>query len=129
MMLTDHFSRAELQCRCPGNCPSAYQQDGLPLCNIDPRALEKHELFRVRLGVPYTPTSACRCPIHNARVGGAPFSQHRATLLKPWTAFDVPLVAPKADMIRLAGEVGFLALGVNYRTFLHMDDRPYKVRF
>lgn len=128
MRVTEHFTADEYRCKgCPGTC--SYSRNGQPLMHVQREAAEKHERFRVILGVPYSPNSASRCPLHNARVGGAPLSQHRATFTIPSTAFDIPLVAPKADMIRIAEEVGFTGIGVRYRTFLHVDNRLCRVRF
>ena len=110
-MASRHFSFDELACRCCG------------FVHFEAEALARLEALRVALGVPFSPSSACRCPIHNARVGGAALSQHRADELRPATAIDIPLVAPKARLIEIARGVGFRGLGVSYRTFLHVDNR------
>ena len=110
-MASAHFSFDELACRCCG------------FVHFEAEALAKLEALRVALGVPFSPTSACRCPVHNARVGGAPLSQHRACDQRPATAIDIPLVAPRARLIELARAAGFRGLGVSYRTFLHVDNR------
>lgn len=128
-----HFRWTELQCKgdpkigCKG---CSYAEDaGGPVRYIDEAALEKHEALRVLIARPYSPNSAARCPRHNARIGGAPLSQHRSTIERPSTAFDIPLVVPKAELIAAAEEVGFKGIGINYRTFVHVDDRPTRARW
>jgi hypothetical protein len=119
--LTPHFTREELQCRgCDGNCE--YSEGGKPVCNPEPEALEKLEALRVELGVPFSPNSASRCPLHNARVGGAPLSQHRATNDYCSTAFDIPAVVPHETIVEAAEKVGFNGIGL-YKSFVHVDNR------
>ncbi len=60
-----HFRPAEFACRC-----------GCGLNNMDPEFLRKLDLARDWAQVPFRITSACRCPEHNARVGGRPDSNH-----------------------------------------------------
>lgn len=124
-----HFRWTELQCK--GDCRNcSYAEDaGGPVRFIDEAALDKHEAFRVLIDRAYSPNSASRCPRHNAKEGGVPLSQHRSTPERPSTAFDIPLVIPKADLISAAEEVGFQGIGINYRTFVHIDDRPNRVRW
>ena len=74
------FLWTELQCKC--GCGNKYIQD---------EAIDKLQRVRDILQRPVTINSAARCPIHNAKVGGAPKSQHRATLNRPSTAFDISL--------------------------------------
>lgn len=125
---TEFFTYNELRCRgCDGSC--AWSSQDKPLFNVDERALGMLSEFRKLIGKPFTPNSCTRCPIHNARVGGAPKSQHRATFDKPSYAFDVPLVAPKEDIIKAAEEVGFMGIGGSYKTFVHMDARLRKARW
>ena len=126
--LTPHFLASEIQCKgCKGDCP--WSSNGRPIVHVLGSTLAKLEKFRVLINTPFSPNSACRCPAHNARVGGAPRSLHRTTNHIPGRAFDIPLVRPKKEMIEAAEEAGFKGLGVRYRTFLHIDDRSYKVRF
>lgn len=116
-MASEHFSFDELGCR---HCGFFHFED---------EALRKLERLRVAIGVPFRPTSACRCPIHNARVGGAPLSQHRADEFRAATAIDIPLVVPKRELIEVAEQVGFMGIGVGYATFVHVDNRRYRARW
>jgi zinc D-Ala-D-Ala carboxypeptidase len=111
---TSSFAWQEIACKC--GCNAAYvQQD----------ALNKLQSLRDLLGKPIILNSACRCPIHNARVGGAPQSQHRATENNPSTAFDISVHDQDKDaIIYSAKAVGFKGLGINYNSFVHVDNRP-----
>jgi zinc D-Ala-D-Ala carboxypeptidase len=110
---TVSFKWAELACKC--GCRTAY---------VEEEALEKLQQLRDFLGKPITINSASRCPIHNAKVGGAPKSQHRSTETSPSTAFDILLGnLDKEEVISAARAVGFKGLGINYKTFVHVDNR------
>jgi len=85
---------------------------------IDEPALDKLERLRVALGRPLVVLSAYRDPLHNARVGGAPLSQH-----KFGRAFDLKLTVDRDLLIRTARDVGFGGIGI-YSTFVHVDDGP-----
>ncbi len=82
---------------------------------IDTQALDALQAQRERSG-PIVVTSAYRCPIHNAMVGGAPLSSH-----KTGKAIDQALrrrhgAAAEADALA----AGFKGIG-RYRTFIHTD--------
>lgn len=115
-----HFKWEELECRC--GCGARWVQE---------EALMKLERLRVALGVPFSPNSACRCPAHNRAVGGVSSSQHISTPEIACTAFDIPIRpgAPKERIIREAEAVGFRGIGANYRTFVHVDNRPLRARW
>ena len=115
---TPHFKWSELECRC--GCGTRFIED---------EALEKLETFRQIIGTPFTPNSSARCPLHNARVGGVPLSFHRSTEVRPSCAFDIPLIEDKHAMIEAAVAAGFRGLGVNYKTFLHIDNRETEARW
>lgn len=77
-------------------------------------------LQRLLLRTPSRPLilSAYRSAIHNARVGGAPLSEH-----KFGEAFDIATATTglsRDDLVSLAKTVGFTGIGV-YKTFVHMD--------
>ncbi|MEQ8346896.1 MAG: D-Ala-D-Ala carboxypeptidase family metallohydrolase [Sneathiellaceae bacterium] len=124
-----HFRWDELRCRgCDGSCP--YSQGGRPIANPTEAALDKLEALRRAVAVPLQVNSASRCPLHNARVGGAPLSQHRATGRVQSTAFDILLGGvPKAVLVAAAASVGFGGIGINYRSFVHVDDRGRRARW
>ena len=62
--MLDHFSRSELACP---------MTDELRLATGFGEALER---LRVELDAPIYLSSACRSPIHNAKMGGHPHSLH-----------------------------------------------------
>lgn len=73
------------------------------------------ETMRVDLGAPMALHSAHRCALHNARVGGAPLSQH----LK--LAVDIGLSGHDLQaMVHAARGAGFTGFGF-YTSFLHLD--------
>lgn len=127
---TRNFGWDELRCKgCPGTC--GHSRDGRSLVNVAPGALAKLQAMRDLIGAPIIVTSASRCPLHNARVGGAPLSQHRATQVQPSTAFDLVIrgAATRRMLIDAAIEVGFGGIGQNYRSFVHVDDRGHRARW
>lgn len=87
---------------------------------IDLDALDRLQAARSRGGRGLSLSSAYRCPIYNALVGGAPLSRHKVC-----DAFDVRLMgAAKAELHRLFIAAGFRGFGLNYRTFIHIDMGP-----
>ena len=102
----EHFTPAEI----------ASKGDGSIL--IVPEALDRLEALRVRLDKPLVILSAYRDPLHNARVGGAPLSQH-----KNGVAFDIRLDFERNELLIHARAVGFTGYGI-YKTFTHIDCGP-----
>jgi len=102
----EFFSPGEIACKGTGEI----------LINVE--GLQALDAFRREIGVPFSPNSAYRSAYHNARVGGAPLSQHRFG-----TAFDIPLAVGSKEAIERVGRlVGFQGFGLmNYRTFVHID--------
>ena len=83
---------------------------------IVPQALDLLEELRLAMGAPLVILSAYRDPLHNARVGGAPLSQH-----KFGKAFDIRLAGHDRDtLINTARACGFTGFG-SYKTFVHVD--------
>lgn len=77
--------------------------------------MEALEAVRVIVGRPVQVLSGHRCAIHNALIGGAPFSQH----LK--LAADISLIGHnRSVLLSAARSAGFTGFGF-YRTFLHID--------
>lgn len=117
-LASKNFSWRELECHC-----------GCGTRNISPGALAKLQALRDLVG-PLVINCAARCPLHNARVGGAPRSQHRSTLTIQSTAFDIAIKQhDKARLIAAAERVGFGGIGINYKTFVHVDDRGSRARW
>lgn len=125
---TRNFAWYELRCRgCAGTC--SYAVGGRPLVHVAPGALAKLQALRDLVAQPLHLNSASRCPLHTARVGGAPLSQHRASQVMQSTAFDILLTLPKPDLIAAAERVGFGGIGINYASFVHVDDRGHRARW
>ncbi|WP_409434022.1 D-Ala-D-Ala carboxypeptidase family metallohydrolase [Litorimonas sp. RW-G-Af-16] len=98
-----NFTRIEMACR---HCGIGYPW---------PEFMDRLQSMRDRVGRPLRITSAHRCPLHNARVGGAPFSQHLRL------AADISTVGhDRAKLHEAAKRAGFTGFGF-YLTFLHID--------
>ena len=122
-----HFKWTELQCRCKGR--SCGVAEGTKARWIQPKALEKLETLREILDQPLRINSSARCPIHNALCGGSPLSSHRSAPTFEAKAFDIALTMDKDLLIRSAEMAGFMGIGVSYRTFVHVDNRPKRARW
>lgn len=110
-MLSKHFSRAELQCKCCG-CIGPYPENLKAL-------LEGLEKLRKKVGGPVHITCGYRCPRHNAETRGAdPNSPHTRT-----QAVDIYADNLSVDQLAdLADQVGFSGIGRYYRDqFVHVD--------
>ena len=66
---TEHFRVKEFACKC--GCGF-----GLKEGDVDQRLIDMCETIRQELGVAVRVNSGCRCPAHNARVGGVKGSKH-----------------------------------------------------
>lgn len=100
-----YFKPVEIACRGTGEIL------------VDMDALAALDRFREAIGGPVRLSSAYRSAYHNARVGGAPLSQHRKG-----RAFDVVLGDRDKEAIRAAAAaVGFRGFGMRYKTFVHID--------
>lgn len=109
-MHSEHFSESELACRC-----------GCGVNGVVQELLDALEAFRSLVGVPVTINCAYRCAAHNAKIGGAPKSQH-----VPGRAADVKVRGKTArDLYDLAIQVPAIhGLGVDdHRQYLHLDVR------
>lgn len=86
---------------------------------VVPQALDRLQAARSRVGQPFLITSAYRDPVHNARVGGAPLSRHKAG-----DAFDIALAGhDRAALLAACRAAGFTGFGF-YSSFLHVDLGP-----
>ena len=102
-----NFAAAEPNLACP--CCGAFF--------LDETAMDRLQAARTAAGRAFRINSGHRCPIHNARVGGAPMSQHKRI------AFDISLRGHKpAGLLAACRRAGFTGFGF-YRTFLHVDTR------
>ena len=119
--LSPHFSRSEFACRC--NCGFA---------SVDAALITGLEQLRAMLGVPIRILSGCRCPKHNAAVGGAKNSQHMLGKAADICVDATPDLRVSAEeLFRYAqGVPQFGGFGVdNERHFLHVDTRAVTARW
>jgi len=99
----DNFTPHEIACK---HCGQVYYWPGF---------MDRLQALRDEVGKPIRIKSAHRCRIHNARVGGAPLSQHLRI------AVDVDLKGHnRTEFARKARKVGFTGFGF-YQSFLHLD--------
>ena len=97
------FDPSEFACR---HCAELY---------IWPEFLDKLQMARSDVGRPFTVLSGHRCSLHNARIGGAPLSQH----LK--FAADISVLGHnRGRLLEACQGAGFTGFGF-YHTFLHID--------
>ena len=82
-------------------------------------ALDLLQAVRNDLRLPMRVLSGHRCALHNARVGGAPRSQHLGIAFDIWLD---PRIDP-AELLGIAREHYFTGFGF-YEDFLHMDLGP-----
>lgn len=99
------FTPAEIACKGTGEIL------------IHAPSLDKLQMMRTALGVPFSPNSAYRSEAYNAKVGGAKNSMHRKG-----QAFDIPIKPgmSREDIHRAAKAAGFTGFG-DYNTFVHID--------
>jgi len=98
-----YFSPEEFACR---HCGELY---------IWPEFLDRLTAARKRIGKPFHILSGHRCSLHNARIGGAPLSQH----LK--LAADISLIGhDRTRLYKACLDAGFREFGF-YHSFLHID--------
>lgn len=97
------FTIAEMSCR---HCGETF---------FWPDFMERLQEARSEVGRPFHILSAHRCSLHNARVGGAPLSQHLRL------AADISLRGhDKRALLWACRRAGFTGFGF-YSTFLHID--------
>lgn len=114
-MISKHFSRAELSCKC-----------GCGQCIIDPMLIGALEFIRARFMRPVHVLSGNRCRSHNAAVGGASNSQHLYGKAADIYVKDIDL----DSIVRAAEQARADGIGI-YRGqgFVHVDTRGYKARW
>lgn len=113
--LSKDFSRAEFACQgenCCGNCAP-----------VHPALIAALQELRDKVGTALTLSSGFRCVTHNAKVGGAPGSQHTlgmaADVLCPpgWSPERLARTAETVEAFRKGG------IGI-YPGRIHVDVRP-----
>ena len=98
-----NFSPGELACTC---CGEFFLHED---------SLDAIQTARNEIAAPLVINSAHRCVIHNARIGGAPLSQHKKI------AFDVNLAGhDRMALFEILRQAGFSGFGF-YRSFIHAD--------
>jgi len=98
-----NFTIYELACR---HCQELY---------IWPEFLDRLQQARIDVSKPFHILSAHRCSLHNARIGGAPLSQHLRL------AVDISLTGHnRRHLLQACRRAGFSGFGY-YQTFLHID--------
>lgn len=97
------FTPAEMACR---HCGETYDW---------PEFMDRLQDARSRAGRPFHILSAHRCSIHNARIGGAPLSQHLRL------AVDIATQNHnRRDILETCKAAGFSGFGF-YTNFIHID--------
>lgn len=105
--LSNNFNRSEFACKC-----------GCGFDTVDAGLIDSLELLRGGQGLPVIITSGCRCPSHNASVGGASDSQH----LYGRAADIVVLGLPAERVYKILRSSPYLSVG-KYPGWTHIDTR------
>jgi uncharacterized protein YcbK (DUF882 family) len=105
-----NFLRSEFACRC-----------GCGFDTVDAQTVEIVQAVRDHFGVPFDINSGCRCPTHNAAVGGAPGSQHVKARAADIDASQSD-VKPDAVADFVIQHYPSASVG-RYNTFTHIDTR------
>lgn len=117
---SEHFTKAELACHC--GCPTTPDEAQ----RLSVLAAHLEELRHAAGGYPLTVNDAKRCAAENARVGGAPHSQHmecRAADLS--SAQHVPSeLAWLANTVDAFHQGGIGTYDAEHGNFVHVDYRP-----
>ncbi len=115
MRLSQHFHRREFACRC-----------GCGFDTADYLLILVLEAIRAHFGRPVRIHCGCRCPSHNAEVGGAPSSQHLYGKAADIAVAGIP-PSRVADYIdQTWPNLGGLG---RYPTFTHIDVRGHRARW
>ena len=105
--ISENFSLHEFECR-----------DGSNLVKLEEELIDKLQKLRVQVGKPIIVNSGYRTSEYNAKIGGAPKSQHMEG-----KAADIRVIGvTPVQVAKLAKQVGFRGVGI-YDTFTHVDVR------
>lgn len=122
--LTNNFSKWEFACKC-----------GCGFNEIDPELADQVQRLRNLLWtttgkeIPITVTCGCRCPAHNAAIGGVQNSFHTQGLAVDITFSHINVLVG-GRIVYLANRFKILKIGAigvyPDRNFMHLDVRPQK---
>lgn len=127
MLPNPYFKDSEFFCKC-GKCQ---KPDNVPSDKLLSALIKLRELYNA----PIIINSGWRCAEHNAKVGGAPKSQHSVEGIKNGGAVDFVVKGVKTEEVfktamNLFKDKGFsIAIKRNkanpYAGFVHLDARGY----
>ncbi len=113
--LSQNFNRSEFACKC-----------GCGFATVDAELLEVLQIVRVKFESSVTINSACRCDMHNKKVGGTKGSKHKKGI-----AADIVVSAIDQSYV-YAYLIGAFPdkYGIGkYKSFTHIDVRADKARW
>jgi uncharacterized protein YcbK (DUF882 family) len=114
VQLSPHFKQSEFACKC-----------GCGFNTVDRRLINGLELMREHIGHPIILTCGCRCPKHNAAVGGVITSYHLQGMAADITCPSVSLrELYKAAYLSIFGEGGIGLYPDKH--FIHVDVGPQR---
>lgn len=112
---TKHFKVREFACKC--GCGF-----GLKEGDVDQRLIDMCETIRRELGTAVNVNSGCRCPKHNAKVGGVKGSKH---MLGKAADLSCSLGAVKmfetVKRLHAEGKLPDLDYCKRYKSWIHID--------
>ena len=115
--LSANFKRSEFACGC-----------GCGFDDIDLKAVDICQKVRDHFQQPVHVTSACRCPKHNAAVGGSSGSKHLEAIAVDLVVENVHAHDVYDYLDVYSAELGVGGLG-RYDGFTHVDVRPFRARW
>ena len=108
---TKNFKVSEFTCHC-----------GCGLNNAEQTMIDMCQKIRDKLGVPVNVNSACRCPKHNAKVGGVRNSQHLNGVAADLScSLGAVKMFDTVKAMYANGELPELRYCIRYKTFIHVD--------
>lgn len=122
VMLTKHFSKAEL---CCNHCGKSGPGFGLQIL-LTARFMEQVRAFLGNRSI--TVNSGYRCPAHNAAVGGEPNSFHLRGMACDFTVAGMTPAEVQARLEEPGSPVKNQGKG-SYQDFTHVDRRGSRARW